>query len=59
MNINKTVSDIIQENSIKVTDILSVVAEEICDGYCKWPEQYDNEYKLYDERCNKCPLNKL
>ena len=50
---------------VKVTEILDHVAAEICDKYCKWPEQYkdDNgdelECKLYDEHCEKCPLNMI
>ena len=43
----------------KVSDILEEVSNEMCDGYCKYPDQYDNDYMLHEERCSKCPLNKL
>lgn len=43
------------------------VAEEICDGYCKYPDEYRERYKDPDEaqermaieRCENCPLNKI
>lgn len=43
---------------------LEAVASEICDHYCKFPDQYDvvglteDEYteKLVEERCVMCPL---
>ena len=34
---------------------------EICDRYCRFPEAYpanENE-RMIEEKCNKCPLNKL
>lgn len=50
---------------IRVSEILDHMAGEICDKYCKWPEQYKDdtgeelETKLYDEHCEKCPLNMI
>lgn len=43
---------------------LEAIASEICDHYCKFPDQYyidaDNEdvytEKLVTEHCNMCPL---
>lgn len=56
------------EKELEVTDIVGEVCEEICDHYCKWPEQYTktvlgeketNEDALITEKCDKCPLNRL
>jgi hypothetical protein len=48
---------------IKVTEILDHVGYEICQNYCKYPEQYKDEKtgeeletKLYEEHCKNCPL---
>ena len=38
---------------------LEEIAGRFCDDYCKWPERYDSEGKLYDERCSKCPISLL
>lgn len=46
---------------------LETVASEICDKYCKWPQEYEgiSEYedecaqRLADERCCNCPLNQF
>lgn len=43
---------------------LEQIASEICDHYCKWPDQYfqtnDNEdayaETLVEEKCMMCPL---
>lgn len=43
---------------------LEQIASEICDRYCKWPDQYfqtnENEdistEKLVEEKCIMCPL---
>lgn len=44
-----------------VTDILHEVIQKMCDEYCKYPEQYtgEDEDKLYEEKCDNCPLNLL
>lgn len=45
---------------IAIPVILSKIVAELCDHYCKYPEQYvENERKLYDEHCADCPLNYL
>ena len=38
---------------------LEEIAGRFCDDYCKWPEKYESEGKLWDEHCNKCPVNLL
>ena len=43
-----------------IAQIVEEVSEEICDHYCKWPEQYgDDESGLLNEKCDGCPLNRL
>ena len=43
-----------------VSDLLDYIAGEICENYCKYPEQYGKrEYKLFEEKCSHCPLNLL
>lgn len=49
-----------------VSKILEDVIEAICNEYCKFPEEYSSKYKdeeaeekLYSERCDNCPLNRL
>lgn len=52
---------------LTVVELILWVIEEVCDNYCKYPEQYLRKYKnedeaierLCSERCEKCPLNKL
>ena len=38
---------------------LEEIAGRFCDSYCKWPEKYNTEGQLYDERCSKCPISLL
>ena len=41
---------------------LDDIAREICDKYCKWPEQWDEEregVEIYVGPCKDCPLNRL
>lgn len=50
-----------------VTQIMEQVKSEICDDYCKWPEEYlqihndPDEAQAYmlAEKCTTCPLQKL
>ena len=50
----------------KAVDVSEIenIAGEICDHYCKFPEAYytghdDDNDRMIEERCNKCPLGKL
>lgn len=48
----------------KITEILSDMADDICNNYCKYPNEYDPEehddVELCDsEICANCPLVKL
>ena len=48
-----------------VTQLLNDMAARICSDYCRWPWVYrskdgeEDEGKMYEEKCNKCPLNIL
>ena len=46
-----------------ITEILEMVTEIMCNNYCKWPEQWDEEKEgiqlCESEICAKCPLNFL
>lgn len=46
-----------------VNEIIEDVAQEICDHYCKYPEQWDAEkegMELIDsDICINCPLSRL
>lgn len=45
---------------MRITDILDQIETEICNNYCKWPEQYDkDDDSLIEEVCNNCPLNMI
>ena len=40
------------------TQEIEEIKEDICDNYCKYPTEYeDNE--ILEMVCNRCPLNKL
>ena len=41
----------------RICDIVEDVKCEICDGYCKYPEQLDQ--KDLDKVCENCPLTRL
>lgn len=49
---------------VNILDELENIANRICDDYCKWPQEYgcqdnyDSEEfeKLYEEKCQNCPL---
>lgn len=42
---------------------IDAICEDICDFYCKYPEQYgpgdDELARLMADHCEDCPLNKL
>lgn len=45
-----------------VSETLEEISEDICNNYCKYPGQWDEETmgELSDsEICSKCPLNRL
>ena len=45
------------KREVTVTGLLEEIANELCDGYCKYRDTL-NEDEL-EERCEKCPLNKI
>ena len=42
-----------------VTGLLQEIADDFCDNYCKFPNQYDDEEELMVRHCDQCPLNKI
>ena len=46
-----------------VAEILQGIADDICDNYCKYPEQWDEEKEgcelCESQICANCPVNKL
>ena len=46
-----------------IPQILEEVVEEMCQKYCKYPEQWDEEKEGLElsesEICANCPLNRL
>ena len=35
------------------------LAAEICNHYCRFPEAYDDNDRMIEEKCNDCPLREL
>lgn len=51
-------------SEITVTKIIQEVVEDMCDKYCKYPNEWDPEehdgQELWDgEICQNCPLSRL
>lgn len=46
-----------------IPQILEDIVNEMCDKYCKWPEQWDEEAQGCElsesDVCANCPLNRL
>ena len=46
-----------------IANQLEDIAGEICNNYCKYPDQWDEDKEGMDisesEYCQKCPLNML
>ena len=46
-----------------IPQILEDIVSEMCDKYCKWPEQWDDEAQGMElsesDICANCPLNRL
>lgn len=47
-----------REKPFTVTEILENIASQICDDYCKYPNEMNTEEELY-EICEDCPLGRL
>jgi hypothetical protein len=51
--------------NLTMAEITEEIKTQICDHYCKYPEQYKVENddinfdKMIEERCNDCILNLL
>ena len=42
-----------------VPQLLDKISGEMCDKYCKFPDQAKDEDELFKNHCDKCPLLKL
>lgn len=45
-----------------ILEQLKKIKEEVCTSYCKYVSRNRNGHmsnKLFDDICNRCPLNKL
>lgn len=47
-----------QEKKQTISEIIEEVKCEICDNYCKYPNEIKDDEELYDI-CEKCPLGRL
>ncbi len=47
------------EEQKTASDIIEEVKCEICDHYCRYPYEIDDEDTLYNEYCKNCPLGRL
>ena len=50
------------EDNQTIPQILEGIAEEMCQNYCKWPDQWDEELNgelSESDICANCPLNRL
>lgn len=56
-----SLSDIERERGKSITFLLTEIADEICEHYCKYPDIWDEEAEGKDlsesEICQNCPLN--
>ena len=47
-----------EERKQTISEIIEEVKTDICDNYCKYPNEIRDEDELYDI-CKKCPLVRL
>lgn len=56
---------LMSEKDITCALIFERIKEEMCDNYCKYPQEYKadeddaNWDRLLEEKCTNCPLNHL
>lgn len=52
-----------KEKKLTIVQELAHIVTQMCDHYCKWPEQWDAEEEgkeLFEsDICNHCPMQKL
>lgn len=43
-----------------VMELLEDIASQMCDNYCKYPEQFQGDPdEMFEEVCSKCPMTRL
>lgn len=59
----KEVMETQEEQKQTIPQLLEEVANKFCDGYCKYPDMWDEEVEGYElclsEICANCPINQL
>lgn len=60
---------VLMKTEKNVSQVICEVIQDICDNYCKYPIIYqptyidniDDDYmgRMFEERCNNCPLRRL
>ena len=56
--------EVFRAPGVSIQDALARTATEMCDCYCKYPEEFRSKYKdideatehMYEEACNRCPM---
>jgi hypothetical protein len=53
-----------REELMSITETIEEVKDQICEDYCRYPREWDEEehdgLELYDsDICANCPLNRL
>lgn len=61
--------ELISSQPVTITKMLTMIADQICDNYCKYPDMYLSknqdgdedmlEDMMYTEICANCPLMKI
>lgn len=49
----------VKEKPKTVVELLNEVSSEICDNYCKYPNEMTDSDEMIKTVCSKCPLQKL
>lgn len=48
-----------KRKEMTIPEQLDKIAGEMCDKYCKFPDQAKDEDELFKNHCDKCPMLKL
>lgn len=56
--VTENLTGVVKEEPKTIAEILEEVSNELCDHYCKYPNEITNQEEL-KEKCLNCPLRKL